>query len=109
MDDLLERYRPAMEDEIAQLEMRGDELWDLLQDPTLPPLDRDELARELDENTHRLMEIERQAMEELVWLMRRMAEFDCDSDDAESCDSESIGPDEYDREGVIIYGQPDFM
>ncbi len=95
-----------MEYEIAQLEMRGDELWDLLQDPTLPPLDRDKLARELDENTHRLMEIERQAMEELAWLMRRMAEFECDSD---SCDSESIGPDEYDREGVIIYGQADFM
>lgn len=106
MDDLLERYRPAMEDEIAQLEMRGDEIWDLLQDPTLPPLDRDELARELDANTRRLMEIEREAMEELVWLMRRMAEFDCDSD---SCDSQSIEPDEYDREGLIIYGQPDFM
>ena len=79
-----------MEDEIAQLEMRGDELWDLLQDPTLPPLDRDELAQEMDRMIQRLRELE-----------------DDDGATLESCESQSIGPDEYDRECVIIQGHFD--
>lgn len=74
-----------MELEIAYLEMRSDEIWDLLQDPTLPPLDREELAQEMDRMIQRLIELE-----------------DDDGATLESCDSESIGPDEYDREGVII-------
>lgn len=75
-------------DEISQLEMRGDQVWELLQDPTLPPLDRDELVQELEWITERLMDIE-----------------DEDVSTLESCDSESIGRDEYDREFVIVYGQ----
>lgn len=75
-----------MELEIAYLEMRSDEIWDLLQDPTLPPLDRDELAQEMDTITQRLRELEED-----------------DTMTLESCESESIGPDdEYDRECVII-------
>ena len=65
--------------------MRGDEIWELLQDPTLPPLDRDELVQELERITDRLMEIE-----------------DDETRTLSSCESESIGPDEYDREVVII-------
>lgn len=72
-------------DEIAQLELRGDEIWDLLQDRSLPLLDREELMQELEEITDRLMEIEDENTRTLS-----------------SCDSESIGPDEYDREIVII-------
>jgi len=72
-------------DEIAQLEMRGDEIWELLQDPNLPPLDRDELVQELEQITDRLMEIE-----------------DDETSTLTSCESQSIGPDEYDREVVII-------
>ena len=72
-------------DEISQLELRGDEVWELLQDPTLPPLDRDELVQELERITDRLMEIE-----------------DEDISTLSSCESQSIGPDEYDREVVII-------
>ena len=72
-------------DEIAQLELRGDQVWELLQDPTLPPLDRDELVQELERITDRLMEIE-----------------DDETHTLSSCDSESIGPDEYDREVLII-------
>jgi hypothetical protein len=74
-----------MEYELAQLEMRGDEVWELLQDPTLPPLDRDELVQELE------------------WITDRIIEFaDDDMSTLSSCESQSIGPDEYDREVVII-------
>lgn len=72
-------------DEISQLELRGDEVWELLQDPTLPPLDRDELMQELERITERLMDIEDEEISTLT-----------------SCESQSIGPDEYDREVVII-------
>jgi hypothetical protein len=72
-------------DEIAQLEMRGDEIWELLQDQSLPLLDREELMQELEEITDRLMEIE-----------------DDETRTLSSCESQSIGPDEYDREVVII-------
>jgi hypothetical protein len=73
-------------DEIAQLEMRGDEVWELLQDPTLPPLDRDILVQELERITDRLMDIEDDELSTLT-----------------TCDSISIEPDnEYDREVVII-------
>ena len=72
-------------DEISHLEMRGDEVWELLQDPTLPPLDRDELVQELE------------------WITDRIIEFaDDDMSTLSSCESQSIGPDEYDREVVII-------
>jgi hypothetical protein len=76
-----------MEEEISTLEMRMDEIWDLLQDPTLPPLDREEFLRELDEIDARLMVIAQDDMSTL-----------------ESVESESIGPDEYDREYLIVYG-----
>ena len=35
-----------MDYEISHLELRGDQLWELLQDPTLPFLDREELIQE---------------------------------------------------------------
>jgi hypothetical protein len=74
-----------MEYEISQLELRGDQLWELLQDPTLPFLDREELIQELERITDRLMEIEHEETSTLS-----------------SCESQSIGPDEYDREVLII-------
>jgi hypothetical protein len=75
-----------MEYEIAQLEMRGDDIWELLQDPTLPPLDRDELMQELEIITERLMEIGEE-----------------DTSTLATCESQSIGPDdEYDREVIVI-------
>ena len=74
-----------MEYEISHLELRGDQLWELLQDPTLPFLDREELIQELEQITDRLMEIEEEETSTLS-----------------SCDSQSIGPDEYDREVLII-------
>ena len=79
-----------MEEEVSRLEMRMDEVWELLQDPTLPPLDREEFLRELDEIDARLMVI---AEEDISTL--------------ESVESESIGPDEYDRECLLIYGRFD--
>lgn len=79
-----------MNDEISQLEMRGDEVWELLQDNTLPLLDREELIQELERITDRLMEIEDEQMSTLS-----------------SCESQSIGPDEYDREVLIIEGHFD--
>lgn len=77
-------------DEISQLELRGDEIWDLLQDPTLPFLDREELVQELEQITDRLMDIEDEHTSTLT-----------------SCESQSIGPDEYDREVLIIEGHFD--
>jgi hypothetical protein len=81
-----------MEEELARLERRGDEVWELLQDPLLPVLDREELEQELERITERFMELGDEDMSTLS-----------------SCESESIGPDEYDREGLLIYGQSDFM
>lgn len=72
-------------EEIVQLEMRGDDIWELLQDPTLPLLDREELIQELERITDRMMEIEE------------------DNSTLTTCESQSIGPDdEYDREVVVI-------
>lgn len=76
-----------MEEEISRLEMRMDEVWELLQDPTLPLLDREELLREMDELDARLMVIAQDDMSTL-----------------ESAESESIGPDEYERGYLIVYG-----
>lgn len=76
-----------MEEELALLQMRNDELWDLLEDPTLPPLDRQTLNEEMYINRNRIMELECQLLEvEVV----------------------SFGPDEYDREGLIVYAGFDF-
>ena len=74
-----------MEYEIAQLELRGDQLWELLQNPTLPFLDREELIQELERITDRLMDIENDDLSTLT-----------------TCESQSIGPDEYDREMIVI-------
>ena len=76
-----------MEEQIARIEMRMDEVWELLQDPTLPPLDREELLREMDEIDAELTAIAQDDMSTL-----------------ESADSESIGPDEYERGYLIVYG-----
>lgn len=78
--------------------MRNDEIWDLLRDPTLPPLDRQMLDEEIDEIDNQVMELERRlrGMDIVYWL---------DDDDEtltiSSCESESIGLDEYEREGLI--------
>lgn len=72
-------------DEISHLEMRGDEVWELLQDPTLPPLDRDELVQELEWITDRIIEI-----------------ADDDISTLTTCESQTIEPDEYDREVIVI-------
>ncbi len=79
-----------MEERLALLQMRNDEIWDLLEDPTIPPLDRQALNEELITNSFEILRIE--------------DEFAYDDDETlslESFESESIGADEYDREGLI--------
>lgn len=73
-------------EEYARLQQRNDEIWDILEDPTLPPLDRQMLNEEMLRNTIRIVILERA----VVW------EFDDDEDTAETIES-----DEYDREGLI--------
>lgn len=77
-----------MEHRIAHLEMRNDEIWDLLEDPTLPPLDRRTLGEEMLRN-----------IVEIVLLEGN--QFDDDDESTITFESESIGPDEYEREGLI--------
>lgn len=76
-------------EEYIRLQQRNDEIWDLLENPDLPPLDRHTLNQEMLANTIQILLFEDQAHYE---------------DDTLSCtSSESIGPDEYDREGLIVY------
>lgn len=70
-----------MDELLAQLQMRNDEIWDLLEDLTLPPLDRQQLLQERLCNDIRIVILE--AAEESTVA------------------SETIGSDEYDREGWI--------
>jgi hypothetical protein len=79
-----------MDERLALLQMRNDEIWDLLEDPTLPPLDRQQLNEEMLRNTVEIVVLEQPPFE--------------DDDDAStlSWESESIGRDEYDREGLIV-------
>jgi len=85
-----------MEEQYAALQMRLDEIWDMLQDPTLPPLDWQQLNEEVDEIHRGILEYERR-FEVSYW-----------DDDMESCESESIGPDnEYDRECIVVEGHFD--
>jgi hypothetical protein len=80
-----------MEEQLAHLQMRNDEIWELLQDPTLPPLDRQMLDEEMLRNTVQIVILEQPPFEE-----------DDDEDRTLTCESsESIGADEYDREGLI--------
>jgi hypothetical protein len=81
-------------EQISTLAMRECQIWDLLEDPTLPPLDRQTLNEEIDEIHNQVMELERRLLGFTVMYY----------EEDESCESESIGPDEYDREGLIIYG-----
>ena len=77
-----------MEDQLAHLQMRNDEIWELLQDPTLPPLDRQMLDEEMLRNTVQIVILEQPPFE--------------DDDSTITCaSSETIGADEYDREGII--------
>lgn len=79
-----------MEQRIAELEMRNDEIWDLLEDPELPPLDRQQLNQEMLSNSIQIVILEDELRED-------------DDDETLSCaSSETIGVDEYDREGLII-------
>lgn len=77
-----------MDERLATLQMRNDEIWDLLEDPDLPPLDRQELNEEMLRNTIEIVILEQ----------------DDDDESTISCvSSESIEPDdEYDREFVFI-------
>ena len=68
-----------MEELLAQLQMREDEIWDLLEDPTLSPLDRQELDEEIDTLHNRIIELEHR--------MEGLYRF--------------VEDDEYDREGWI--------
>ena len=77
-----------MEELIAQLEMRNDEIWELLEDPTLSPLDRQELDEEIDTLHNQIIELEHRLAGRVV-LYRFVEEH------------ETIGADEYDREGWI--------
>jgi len=76
-------------EEYIRLQRRNDEIWDLLEDPTLPPLDQQALNEELITNSFEIMMFEDQ--------------FAYDDDDLTITleSSETIGPDEYDREGLI--------
>jgi hypothetical protein len=79
-----------MEEQLALLQMRNDEIWDLLEDPTLPPLDRQLLNQEMLRNTV-----------QIVILEDRLRQDDDDASTITCESSESIGADEYDREGLI--------
>ena len=76
-------------EEYIRLQQRNDEIWDLLETPDLPPLDRQMLNEEMIRNNFEILMFEDEAY--------------YDYEDVESCESESIGPDEYDREGLIVY------
>lgn len=75
-------------EEYIRLQHRNDELWDLLADPDLPPLDRQAFNREMLVN--------------IIQIVIFETHYE-DEDDFETCESQSIGPDEYDREGPIVY------
>jgi len=79
-----------MDERLATLQLRNDEIWDLLEDPELPPLDRQQLNEEMLRNTVEITTLE--------FELRY-------GDDRESTlsyvSSESIGRDEYEREGII--------
>jgi hypothetical protein len=78
-----------MEDELAHLQMRNDEIENLLEDLTLPTLDRQVLDEELLRNIIRIVILEQPPFED-------------DEDSTITCaSSETLGPDEYDREGII--------
>ena len=76
-----------MENRLAHLEMRNDEIWDLLEDPAIPPLDLRMLGQEMLRN---IVEI----------ILLEEPPFD-DDDSTITFESQSIGPDEYEREGLI--------
>lgn len=80
-------------EEYIRLQQRNDELWDLLENPDLPPLDRHALNQEMLANTIQILMFEDQAQFE-----------DDDEDETLTCaSSETIGADEYDREGLVLY------
>lgn len=80
-----------MDERLATLQLRNDEILDLLEDPELPPLDRQQLNEEMLRNTVEITTLE--------FELRY-------GDDRESTLSyvscESIGRDEYEREGIIV-------
>ncbi len=78
-----------MEDQLAQLQMRNDEIWELLQDLNLPPLDQRMLNEEMLRNTVQIVMIEQQLVDD-------------DQSTITCASSETIGADEYDREGLIV-------
>ena len=79
-----------MDERLATLQLRNDEIWDLLEDPELPPLDRQQLNEEMLRNTVEITTLEF----ELRYGDDRESTLSCIS-------SESIGRDEYEREGII--------
>jgi len=79
-----------MDERLATLQMRNDEIWDLLEDPELPPLDQQMLNEEMLRNTVEIIRLEFQLRYE-----------NDDESTLSYISSESIGRDEYDREGII--------
>lgn len=91
-----------MED-YARLQQRNDEIWDLLQDPDLPPLDRQMLNEEMLRNTVDIVFFEN--LEEIrnnLEVVFLGGEQD-DQSTITNASSETLGPDEFDREGMILY------
>lgn len=84
-------------EEYIRLQQRNDEIWDLLENPDLPPLDRHTLNQEMLANSIQILIFEDQAHYE-----------DDDLSTITEASSESIGPDDYDREGLIVYGNDYF-
>ncbi len=78
-------------EEYIRLQQRNDELWDLLEDPDLPSLDRLMFNEEMLRNTIRIVMFE-----------------DGEEDTLSCASSQSLEPDEYDREGWIVYAGFDF-
>lgn len=83
-------------EEYIRLQQRNDEIWDLLENPDLPPLDRQTLNQEMLANSIQILIFEDQGQ----------FEEEDDEDETLTCaSSETIG---YDREGLLVYGNDYF-
>ena len=88
-----------MEQHVAELELLRDGLLDQLNDPDLPLLDRQIAVQEMERLTREILDLEMIIVFENAWW----AEEDDDMSTLSLESSETIGDDEYDREGLIVY------
>jgi hypothetical protein len=88
-----------MEQQIAELEYLRDGLIDGLNDPDLPLLDRQSSVQEIERLTEEIEEFTLILAFDNAWW----AEEDEYASTLTSDSSETIGEDEYDREGLIVY------